>query len=678
MSTDHGAHATRRALLALALATTAGLGTFGLRRRARADAPRPPASTPAATTPTATTSSLSHGTGRAPPRVAQAACHATNPSVVTPPTGTHATGSAHARAAAQRGLDFVAANSTAWQTAHNCYGCHVQAVTLEALTVGRHNQYNVSQASIDTVLHGMLDAPGGAHGTIGLSYQGGSLLEPSRAFGGSAFAHYDRLIDGRVRRELLRVAEQLLEHQQTDGHVGDYTNGPVAVGPIQTTTQALETWRAAFERSADDRWLAPMRRAEAYVQQEAARLAQAPSPQSQQVGYALIGLVNAGASRSETNVQGLTHQLLEAQNADGGWGQTRGDNASVAIATGNALYALRLLGYSDEDRAVTRGTQWLIAHQGEDGGWSHSGSARGEAMWAVLGLVTTDVVSVEVQGLQDGAHIEGSVPVRIVARDNGGGTVERIDVSVDDVTVQSACGAQTAYTLDANSLGDGTHTVDIAVVNAAGQSTRRRVQVYAGAYYLTEVGSRFEDSGTTFALRDLAPASTAHQVELHVFAATNGANARGAEVFHSTQNGVQGPLHFFWNGQDAQGHAQAHGRYVAELRFVDSHGAIVQHVETPFVHDTVEAQQAQYGQVAGELQAAGRGGIANQAVDLVDAQGHVVQTVNSTATGNYMFRNVTGGNYRVRVRRSGFADAEAPVSAAPARASAASMELHAQ
>src|SRR5262249_16858498 len=152
---------------------------------------------------------------------------------------------------------------------HQCYGCHVQAVTLEALTVGKKNQYDVSQAQIDKMLQGMLELRGGAHKTNGLAYEENQLLEPAKAFGGAAFAHYDPSIDGRVRQELLDVAKQLVELQKQDGHVGDYTNGPVAVGPLQTTTQALQTWRQAYERSADERWLAPMRRAEAYIQTQA-------------------------------------------------------------------------------------------------------------------------------------------------------------------------------------------------------------------------------------------------------------------------------------------------------------------------------------------------------------------------------------------------------------------------
>ena len=52
--------------------------------------------------------------------------------------------------------------------------------------------------------------------------------------------------------------------------------------------------------------------------------------------------------------------------------------------------------------------------------------------------------------------------------------------------------------------------------------------------------------------------------------------------------------------------------------------------------------------------------------ELVDAQGRVVQTVVTTNTGNYRFRNVDGGNYKVRAAKQGFKAVETEVHAAPA------------
>ena len=64
----------------------------------------------------------------------------------------------------------------------------------------------------------------------------------------------------------------------------------------------------------------------------------------------------------------------------------------------------------------------------------------------------------------------------------------------------------------------------------------------------------------------------------------------------------------------------------------------------------------------------GAGISANTTVELVDKDGRVVQTVKSTAQGNYRFKTVAAGSYRVRAKKEGWAAQEAAVEAAPAAA----------
>ncbi len=585
---------------------------------------------------------------------------------------------ARVRAAAQRGLGFVSRDALAWQKSHECYGCHVQAVTLEALVVGKKNRYDVSRADLDAVLHGMFDIPGGAHQASGLGVgAGGGIPGTSKAFGGAAFAHYDEAVDDRARKELLQTARELLAHQTPAGQIeiGTYVNPPVALGPIQATTQALQTWRQAYERTADEQWLAPMRRAEAWIQAEAKRYTDG-DVDAEHLGYAIIGLISAGSSRSEATIQSLARRLLAAQDGSGAW---KYGEARSALATGLALYALRLTGMTDADPAIARGTDYLVGTQLASGGWSDLGSARAEAMWAVLGLVTVDVLSVDVAGVVDGAHLDAKTDLHATARDNAGGRVQKVDVVVDDILVKSTCGDRTDATIDASQLGDGAHTIDVLATNAAGQTARRRMQVYAGAYWLTEIGTRFEDGGTAITARDLARPDVSRDVELHVFATRvdDGAHVKADEIWRSSQKGAQGPVRFFWDGKDAKGKALPRGSYVAELRFVKG-GEVVQRVETPFVHDSPEVQQQKFGEVEGQLTNDGKDAIANADVELLDKKGNVVQRVTSTAQGNYRFRNVDEGDYQVRVVRKGFAAQAAPVKAARGAAAAAPMNLHAR
>lgn len=63
-------------------------------------------------------------------------------------------------------------------------------------------------------------------------------------------------------------------------------------------------------------------------------------------------------------------------------------------------------------------------------------------------------------------------------------------------------------------------------------------------------------------------------------------------------------------------------------------------------------------------------GSANTLVELVDDEGRVVQSTRSTEQGNYRFKNVDKGQFKVRVRKDGFSEREMKVESTPAAAPA--------
>ncbi len=589
-------------------------------------------------------------------------------------------GNPAARRGAQHGLEFVAREAIAWQTSHDCYGCHVQAVTFEALTVGREHRYDVSMEQFNEVLRGLTTISGGSRGPNGFSVGGDAhhLIETSRAFGGAAFARYDATIGAELRDDLLEVATQIKQYQNEDGSVRTTdTRFPVVAGLMQATTQAMQTWHQAHTRTADEQWLEPIRRAEAWMQLQARRLSDESGSSQVDLNYAVMGLREAGAQPGEPTLRALESKLRAWQNADGGWGYHEHE-PSNAFATGQTLYALRTLGASDGDSTVSRGTMWLVEHQAQDGGWSHTGSGKAEAMWAVFGLVSLDVLSVDVSGVRDGQHASGAVRVSARAVDNSGAAVAHVDVMVDDVPLARGCGAAIEHAIDLTGLEAGVHSLDVVAANARGQTTRRRVEFYTGDHYLTQLGSRFGDGATTFSWRNIAPEGTRGDVRLRVFSTRDdgGNPVRDREVFHDARPATEGPMRASWSGVGADGARLANGRYLAELTFVAPDGRAVQSVTLPFVHDTPEAQQASFAEVAGSLQAAGGSNAANAQVELVDRAGRVVATTSTTAQGNYRFRNVSGGDYQVRVRRAGYHTSQTVVHAARGHsASAPSMQM---
>lgn len=570
------------------------------------------------------------------------------------------------RKAAQRGLDFLVRASRQWTEQHKCYGCHVQAVTLEGLTVGRHNKYDVSADDL-AVMVGALE--------LGVTAGG---RRTGVAFQGAAWARYDQWIDGTKTGQLLRYAEELIQHQQEDGAIpDDDRRPPVVAGTMQTTYQAMQTWRQAYARTADDAWLPPMRRAEGYLARTSRAWTEKDEISLLDLDYALMGLVAAGVKASEPASKKLQRMIVARQNKDGGFGLEAG--RSDALATGQALYALKLAGYDDTSPQISRGQTWLATHQRDDGGWGtvhsgQSGADKGEAMWAVLGLVSVDVMSISVAGLNDGQRLDGPAALTIEAQGVGTKGVRRLELQVDDRPVATACGGTLRHVLRPEGLSEGKHRVEIHATNAEGQVSHQVLELYTGDVYMTEVGVRFDEQRqqTQVSLRNIAGRpELAGSVQLEI----ETTDAKPVVIHRRQTKGTMGAMTLAWDGRGNDGKARGRGRYRAKVSFLDAKGRSLQTEQVVFLHDTRAAQKAAYAEVEGRigLSAQDNKSSANTLVELVDDDGNVVQSTRTTAQGNYRFKNVDQGKYRVRVKKEGWKTQEAEVDAkrdaAPAAAS---------
>ena len=72
--------------------------------------------------------------------------------------------------------------------------------------------------------------------------------------------------------------------------------------------------------------------------------------------------------QSETT-DAASDQLLDLQHTDGGWSWRKGEVQSDALATGQALYALKGMSTKRGAQSVARARQWLLASQRERGEW---------------------------------------------------------------------------------------------------------------------------------------------------------------------------------------------------------------------------------------------------------------------------------------------------------------------
>lgn len=567
------------------------------------------------------------------------------------------------REAAHKGLGYLSRASAQWTAEHQCFGCHVQAVTLEALTAGKHHQYDVAPKDIDAMIKALkLGVTAGGHVT-------------GAAFEGSAWARYDRWVDSKYTDDLLRYAKELVSLQAQDGSLpDDDARRPVTGGTMQTTFQAAQTWRQAHARTADAKWLAPLRKAESFLTATSAKWQRsAADVYLQDINFALLGLNAAGVGRAEPGSLRLQRMLLERQNQDGGWGLEKGK--SDAFATGQTVYALKLAGYSDSDSPISRAMGYLVKRQDTSGAWKtyasgQGGAEKAETMWAVLGLVTVDVASIAVNGLVDGQHVADTMNLQVEAMDNQSGGISRLELLVDDLPVYTACGGKLTYAWRTAGLKEGKHVLDFVATNAKGQTSSRRFEVFAGNVFMTQVGANFDEGSqrTLVTLRDLTAPGAGGSIELEIWDVAEGGEAKPkSKVFSTSRKAEGGAVELAWEGKGSDGKAKPRGRYQARLAYKDAGGKVLQTESALFFHDSESVQRQKYAEVEGSLGlASGAGQSANTLVELVDEKGNVVQSTRTTEQGNYRFKNVDKGNYRVRAKKEGFRDLEQDVSAAPA------------
>lgn len=596
--------------------------------------------------------------------IADYAYRAKHPSAAPPPSARTASpprGDPRLRQAGHRGLTYLASASREWTDRHQCFGCHVQAVTMEALAAGQHHQYDVGKedlAAMVSALERGVTAGGRVTGA---------------AFQGAAWARYDRWVAADHMPELLRWADTLIELQNADGAlVDDDARRPITGGTMQTTFQAAQTWRQAHARSADEKWLVPLRRAEAFLAKTAAGWKDSGEDADlQDLNFALLGLVSSGAGPGEPSMERLHKMLMARQNADGGWSLDRA--RSDAFATGQTVYALELAGYGGE--AVERGRAFLLTSQEAGGSWrtyrsGQGGAEKGETMWAVLGLVTVDVANIRVEGVADGKHVEGKVQIAVQASDNTSGGIRELELILDDLSVEKRAQDALRFTLDADRLSKGLHVLDVVATNAKGQESRRRYELYAGDVHLTQVAADFDEAAqrTRVTLRSIGAAGT---VGLEIWDVDERGEAK-SPVYRTEKLATEGPMSFDWAGETGDGQPRATGRYLAQVTKRSPSGEVLETATALFFHDSERLQKQRFGEVEGQLSLKDGQAASNTIVELVDANDRVVQTTRTTEQGNYRFKNLNEGGYKVRTKKAGFRDLEqhieAKANSAPAAA----------
>jgi squalene-hopene/tetraprenyl-beta-curcumene cyclase len=291
------------------------------------------------------------------------------------------------RSAIQRGLPYLARQTGAWIEKNKCTSCHQVPHALWAMNEARAQGFDVDSRlgewnrwSVGFVI-GAAEKPESAA-------ERADELSQMLLFGSLADVESEAERDG-MRGRLLAL---LCRGQTSAGgwHAGGQL--PDQRRPKDETDEATTMWSLIALRggghecgSADP----------SYARARATVDAASTSLEHLALRYLLAVTGEPDASTAE-----LQGQLLDRQNADGGWGWLLAGE-SDAIATGQALYALSQVSSRHGRQAVERAQRFLVRTQKDDGSWHapstlkkpHDGPSVvaddwGTA-WALIGLTRT-------------------------------------------------------------------------------------------------------------------------------------------------------------------------------------------------------------------------------------------------------------------------------------------------
>lgn len=280
-----------------------------------------------------------------------------------PPVSTEATfAERQARRAIAKAVTFLKDDAAKWRKDHGCATCHHGTMTAWALSEAESQGYAVGAESLADMIRWTKNQFAPRWRKPRDPRPGWSLVSVPAIYLGTMAQTLPIL----SRDEIGQIASHLARHQEEGG---TWEPPPPANGapPIWESRETLALWALlAWEPTASaDPTEAKLIRTRR--EKTVAWLNQAePTGTAQSTALRLLLDVRGGAPAQQ--LQSRIAQVLEHQNADGGWSQTP-NLPSDAYATGQSLYALRNAGVQSDRPEIERAVALLVATQREDGSW---------------------------------------------------------------------------------------------------------------------------------------------------------------------------------------------------------------------------------------------------------------------------------------------------------------------
>jgi hypothetical protein len=277
------------------------------------------------------------------------------------------------RQSAQRGLDFLAEQGVPWLKANECSGCHHMPTALWSSNEARRHGFRLdSEMEPDKLalrntrpffVKTVKQVSDGNQKDLGDPAHAKRLPWTAMVYAIFAVGSTEKLEPERGE-QLEKMVRTWIEFQDADGSWPIKKWGGPTKAPIYDSHEANTLWSvlalAAAEKTKLDKDLVARSRERAL-----AWLARTKPGDSHQV-LALRLLVTTKYGKASEK-EAYLKQMLAGQKTDGGWSWKK-DQPSDALATGQALYALREAGLKPDDPVLHRARNYLLQKQDKKAG----------------------------------------------------------------------------------------------------------------------------------------------------------------------------------------------------------------------------------------------------------------------------------------------------------------------
>jgi N-acyl-D-amino-acid deacylase len=262
------------------------------------------------------------------------------------------------KTAIKRGLRRVEEGAANYTKHRQCFSCHHQAVSIEAMAAARKLGHDIEATKLDHQVKFTLESFSSRR----------ELLQKGEGVGGAsttvAYGLLALKMGGHESDDTTAaMIDYLLKLQRPDGSWKPSANRPPTEGSVFTTTsqalRALQATESSMSEDQRERFQNVLEKGRAWLQNNE------PEHTEDRV-FQLLGLLAVDAAPDV--VERARDALLKEQQDDGGWRQIP-TLASDAYATGTVLSALHAAGVPASDPAYQRGVQFLLRTQKEDGSW---------------------------------------------------------------------------------------------------------------------------------------------------------------------------------------------------------------------------------------------------------------------------------------------------------------------